>query len=61
GQEADLVLLDTAIGSVAGDALEALKIGDTPGIAAVLIDGQVKLTGSRNTPPPTRRVSVQAV
>jgi enamidase len=58
GKEADFVLADAPMGSGASDALEALKIGDLPGIAAVIIDGEVKVNVSRNTPPPQRRASI---
>ncbi len=58
GYEADLLLVDTPIGSVANTALKALEIGDLPGIAAVIIDGEVKTGVSRNTPPPRRKVII---
>ncbi len=58
GQEADLVLMDAPLGSQAWDALEALKIGDVPGIAAVITDGAVRVNVSRNTPPPSRKASI---
>ena len=59
GHEADLLLVDAPIGSVADNALAALKIGDLPGIAAVIIDGEIKITTSRNTPPPQRKVVIE--
>ncbi len=55
GREADLVVLDAPMGSVGGDALEALTAGDIPAVAMVLIDGQIVVKGSRNTPPPKRK------
>ncbi|MBW2038120.1 MAG: amidohydrolase family protein [Deltaproteobacteria bacterium] len=55
GYEADLVVMDTPMGSVGADALEAIEAGDIPGIAAVLVDGEVNAWVSRNTPPPVRR------
>lgn len=58
GKEADFVIADAPVGSRAHDALEALKIGDLPGIAAVIIDGDVKVNLSRNTPPPQRRAGI---
>lgn len=54
GQPADLVLADAPAGSQAGDFCTALEFGDTPAIAAVMIDGDVVVTRSRNTPPPAR-------
>ncbi|RLB06587.1 MAG: Enamidase [Deltaproteobacteria bacterium] len=55
GYEADLVVMDAPMGSVGRDALEAIEAGDIPGIAAVLVDGEVQAWVSRNTPPPVRR------
>ncbi len=57
GREADLVIMDAPMGSVGRDALSAIEAGDIPGIAAVLIDGQLKIGVSRNTPPPNRKIS----
>jgi enamidase len=56
GKEADLVVMDAPMGSVGKDALSAIEAGDIPGIAAVLIDGQMKIGVSRNTPPPNRKI-----
>lgn len=56
GREADLVIMDTPMGSVGKDALSAIEAGDIPGIAAVLIDGEMKIGVSRNTPPPNRKI-----
>ena len=58
GREADLVIMDSPLGSVGKDALSAIEAGDIPGIAAVLIDGQMKIGVSRNTPPPNRKIVV---
>ncbi|MCJ7531204.1 MAG: amidohydrolase family protein [Anaerolineales bacterium] len=58
GLEADLVIADAPLGSRADTALDALRIGDTPAVSAVLIDGQVKVYISRNTPPPKRKVTI---
>ena len=56
GREADLVVMDAPMGSVGKDALSAIEAGDIPGIAGVLIDGQMKIGVSRNTPPPNRKI-----
>jgi enamidase len=56
GKEADLVVMDAPMGSVGKDALSAIEAGDIPGIAAVFIDGQMKIGVSRNTPPPNRKI-----
>jgi len=59
GRDADLIVMDKPIGSVGGDALRALSVGDIPGIAMVMIDGEVRALISRNTPPPARRCEVR--
>jgi len=58
GKEADLVIMDSPMGSVAGDALEAFAAGDIPGVSMVIIDGAVKVSKSRNTPPPKREAKM---
>ena len=58
GRAADIVLCDAPTGSSAGSALEALAIGDLPGISMVLIDGAVQIGRSRNTPPAGRAAEV---
>jgi enamidase len=52
GREADLVIMDTPMGSVGKDALSAISAGDVPGVAMVIVDGKVVVSKSRNTPPP---------
>ena len=59
GLEADLVLMDAPMGSVGEDALQAIEAGDIPGISVVIIDGQIRITASRNTPPPKRRATLE--
>ncbi len=54
GRAADIVLIDAPIGSSASTALDALRRGDLPGVSMVLIDGNVMIGRSRNTPPATR-------
>ncbi len=56
GKEADLVVIDAPMGSVGKDAISAIEAGDIPGIAGVLIDGQMRIGVSRNTPPPNRKI-----
>ena len=58
GREADLVIMDAPIGSAAADALETLSIGDTPGISGVIIDGELLVRASVNTPPARRQLEV---
>ncbi|HBC92824.1 MAG TPA: Enamidase, partial [Pelotomaculum sp.] len=59
GKEADLVVMDAPMGSVGADALASLAAGDLPAVAMVLVDGVVKVTKSRNTPPPNRKYAVK--
>jgi enamidase len=58
GREADLCIVDAPIGSVGTTALDALAAGDLFGISMVLIDGQIKIGRSRNTPPAARAAEV---
>jgi enamidase len=58
GSAADIVLADAPIGSSASTALEALRVGDLPGVSMVLIDGTVMIGRSRNTPPAARAAEV---
>lgn len=60
GAVGDLVVLDAPDGSLATDACGALEVGDTPAVAAVVIDGEIVIRRSRNTAPP-RRVPVMPV
>lgn len=59
GRDADILVLDAPLGSEADTALEALSIGDLPGVACVISDGEIRLTRSRNTPGPKRTVTVR--
>jgi enamidase len=58
GREADLCLVDAPVGSVGRTALDALAAGDLFGISMVLIDGQIRIGRSRNTPPAARAAEV---
>ncbi|MBW1971523.1 MAG: amidohydrolase family protein [Deltaproteobacteria bacterium] len=58
GFEADLILMDAPMGSVGDDLLSAIKAGDNPAVAMVLVDGEVVVTKSRNTPPPKRKANI---
>lgn len=59
GRPADLVVCDAPWGGLAHDATGALKRGDIPGISTVLIDGEIRVLRSRNTPPSKRAVTVE--
>ena len=54
GRAADFVLLDRPQHSAGKDVLEAVGLGDIPGIGMVVIDGGVACGRSRNTPPAER-------
>lgn len=54
GAVADLVIADAPDGSQADDLCAALEAGDTPAVAAVVVDGGIAVRKSRNTPPPRR-------
>ena len=58
GRAADICLVDAPVGSAASSALEALRVGDLPGISMVLIDGEVRIARSRNTAPAARAAEV---
>jgi len=58
GKEADLVVMDAPMGSVGEDALSAIEAGDVPGVAMVLVDGEIVVAKSRNTPPAKRNPMV---
>ncbi|RUA01996.1 MAG: Enamidase [Deltaproteobacteria bacterium] len=58
GKEADLVIMDSPMGSVGDDALSAIEAGDVPAVSMVLVDGAVVVAKSRNTPPPVRKPQV---
>lgn len=47
------------MGSVGKNALEAIEAGDIPGVAMVMIDGEVRVKKSRNTPPAVRQVEIK--
>ncbi|MGI9622229.1 MAG: amidohydrolase family protein [Acidimicrobiales bacterium] len=60
GAEADLLVVDSPMGSRADNAAGALEIGDTLAVAVAMIDGEIVFTKSRNTPPPSRTITVGA-
>ena len=61
GQPADLVVCDAPVGSTAPDALGAIALGDIPGISCVIVDGEVRVGRSRNTPLAQRLAAVSGV
>ena len=54
GRPADIVFMDRPDGSSGKDVLEAMAMGNIPGIAAVMIDGRMRTGRSRSTPPAAR-------
>lgn len=55
GKEADFVIMDTPMGSVGRNSLEALEAGDLPGVSMVVVDGEILVNKSKNTPPATSK------
>jgi len=58
GQPADLVVCDAPAASAADDAFGAIARGDIPGISCVIIDGEVRVGRSRNTPLAKRLAAI---
>ena len=59
GCDADVVLIDACLGGSKKTALDALRNGDIPAVAAVITDGVPRFVGrSRNTPAPIKKVRV---
>jgi len=58
GREADLVLMDAPMGSIGENCLKALEAGDLPGISTVIIDGNIVVSKSKNTPPPKTKAVI---
>jgi enamidase len=61
GAPADLVVCDAPAASLATDALDAIARGDIPGISCVIIDGEVRVGRSRNTPLAKRLATFQGL
>ena len=53
GRDADFVFLDRAQHTAGRTLLESVRLGDIPGVGMVMIDGIVRCSRSRNTPPAT--------
>ncbi len=54
GRAADFVFVDAPQHSAGKDVLEAVRLGDIPGVGMVIINGKVACQRSRNTPPAQR-------
>jgi enamidase len=61
GAPADLVVCDAPSASLAADAMTAIARGDIPGISCVVVDGQVRVGRSRNTPMAKRLATFKGV
>jgi enamidase len=59
GRPADLFCAFRPLGSSCEGPLESIEFGDIPGIAAVVVDGEVKAMRSRNTPAPDGNCQLQ--
>jgi enamidase len=57
GKPADLVMMDAPLGSAAHTALDAMKLGDVPGVGMVVIDGEIVVPTSIYAPSPVRQWS----
>ena len=53
GRAADFVFMDRAQHTAGKNLLESVQLGDVPGVGMVMIDGIVRCSRSRNTPPAT--------
>ena len=54
GRPADIIFMDRPSGSEGNDFSDAMSMGNIPGIAAVMIDGKIRVRRSRSTPPSAR-------
>ena len=54
GRPADIIFMDRPSGSEGNDFSDAMSMGNIPGIAAVMIDGKMRVGRSRSTPPSAR-------
>ncbi len=54
GKVADFILIDQAQHAPGKNMLESVQLGNLPGVGMTIIDGEVRSTRSRNTPPATR-------
>lgn len=56
---ADLVVIDSTSDSGGNEALSSIEAGDFPGIAMTMIDGEIRVMGSRTVLLPVRSVTVK--
>lgn len=58
GRSADLLFMDQATGGAGNGFVESIELGNLPGIGMVIIDGEIRVGRSRNTPPSERAPEV---
>jgi enamidase len=58
GAPGDIVVLDAPVGGTTSTALDALAVGDVPGVVMVVVDGEIQAARSRVSPPPIRSVQL---
>ena len=51
GKAADFIIIDRAQHAPGKDMLDSIRQGNLPGVGMTIIDGEVRSTRSRNTPP----------
>jgi enamidase len=51
GRAADFIIIDRAQHAPGKDMLDSIRQGNLPGVGMTIIDGEVRSTRSRNTPP----------
>ena len=56
GSPADMVVLHAPLGGAAVNALDALRVGDTPAVVLAMVEGEVHVSRSRMTPPPVHEL-----
>ncbi len=61
GREADMLIIDAPLDSAAKDALEAIELGDCPGQAMVMVDGQIIALWGKGTRRPRKQVTINGI
>lgn len=59
GREADLLVLSKPLGGDGKHILDSMRLGDLPSIAMVLVDGEILVHPSANTPPAEKLPKIQ--
>ena len=61
GNPADMLVIDSPVGSQGDSAKVTIECGDLPAISLVIIDGIIKVNTSRNTPLSRRNVCIECI